>query len=65
MDHSRSMPIKIHSHKAGKFLPGFIKTITLRIVANNHSVIRKIRDRNLEHQAAMQTVNNNDVKLFV
>ena len=37
MDHARGMPIKIHSHKAGKFLLGFIKAITLRIVTNYHS----------------------------
>ena len=65
MDHSRSMPIKIHSRKAGKFLPGFIKTLTLRVIVNNHPAIRKIRGRNLEHQAAMQTVNNHDIKLFI
>ena len=59
------MPIKIHSHKARKFLPGFIKAITLRIVANYHPAIRKIRHSNLQHRAAMQTVNNNDIKLFI
>ena len=65
MDHARGMPIKIHSHKARKLLPGFIKTITLRIVTNHHPVIRKIWHRNLEHCATMQTVNNNDIKLFI
>ena len=65
MDHTRGMPIKIHAHKARKLLPGFIKAITLRVVANHHSVIRKIWHRNLEHRAAMQIVNNNNVKLFI
>ena len=65
MDHTRGMPIKIHSHKARKLLPGFIKAITLRVVANYHPVIHKIRHSNLEHRAAMQTVNNNDIKLFI
>ena len=65
MNHARGMPIKIHSHKARKLLPGFIKAITLRIVANYHSAIRKIWHSNLEHRAAMQTVNNNDIKLFI
>ena len=65
MDHARGMPIKIHSHKAGKLLPGFIKAITLRIVANHHPAVCKPRHRNLKHQAAMQTVNNNDIELFI
>lgn len=65
MDHARGMSIKIHSHKARKLLPGFIKAITLCVVANYHPVIHKIRHGNLEHRDAMQTVNNNDVKLFI
>ena len=65
MNHTRGMPIKIHSHKAGKFLPGFIKTITLRIVTNHHPAIRKIWHRNLEHRATIHTVNNNDIKFFI
>ena len=65
MDHTWGMPIKIHSHKAGKLLPGFIKAITLRIVANYHPAIRKIRHSNLEHFATIQTVNNNDIKFFI
>ena len=65
MDHTWGMPIKIHSHKTGKLLPGFIKAITLRVVANYHPVIRKIRHSNLEHFAAIQTINNNDIKFFI
>ena len=46
-------------------MPGFIKAITLRVVTNYHPVMHKIRHSNLEHHATMQTVNNNDIKLFI